>query len=147
MKDNNLENQIGYKLVGVKTEQFAIFEENMQSLKDKISISTSGEIKLEELKKELSVVLALEFKQQQQIVIKLVVSCCFMISGDSWNALLKDKTITFPKEFVEHLTNITVGTARGVLHTKTEDTLFSTYFLPIIAVSDLFDNAVTFSLD
>ena len=39
--------------------------------------------------------------------------------------LLKKKTeMKFPKGFVAHLAMITVGTLRGVLHTKTEEYCF-----------------------
>lgn len=36
-----------------------------------------------------------------------------------------------------HLTTIMVGTARGILHAKTENTLFNQFLLPTIDVTEL----------
>ena len=42
---------------------------------------------------------------------------------------------------------ITVGTLRGVLHAKTENTEFNEFFLPTINVTDLIKEDIRFNLD
>jgi hypothetical protein len=53
------------------------------------------------------------------------------------------KTIILPKGFVRHLAVLTVGTVRGILHTKTEGTDSNKFVLPTINVADMIsDDAV-----
>ncbi len=42
-----------------------------------------------------------------------------------------------PKDFMRQLLVITIGTARGVLHTKTENTPFNRFLLPILDATNL----------
>jgi len=49
-----------------------------------------------------------------------------------------------PKGFLTHLTVLTIGTARGVLHTKLEKTGFEKYLLPTLNISDLIKEDMTF---
>ena len=55
--------------------------------------------------------------------------------------------VSFPKGFMAHLAVITVGTTRGVLHAKTENSKFNKYFLPTINVNELVKNDISFALD
>ena len=48
---------------------------------------------------------------------------------------------------MKHLSVITVGTARGVLHAKTENTPFNKFVLPTINVTELVKEDVSFDLE
>ena len=39
--------------------------------------------------------------------------------------------------FIRHLSAISIGTARGILHAKTENTAYNKYFLPTININEL----------
>ena len=49
----------------------------------------------------------------------------------------KDKSWIIPVDFLRYMGTIVVGTARGVLHTKTEGTVLNAYVLPPINVMEL----------
>jgi hypothetical protein len=46
-----------------------------------------------------------------------------------------------------HLTMITVSSVRGVLHAKTEGTIFNKYLLPTLDVTEMVKEDVEFSLN
>ncbi len=47
-----------------------------------------------------------------------------------------------PKNFAQHIGVITVGTARGILHTKTEGTILNSLIIPSINVLELVPNDI-----
>ncbi|MPN63841.1 hypothetical protein SDC9_211608 [bioreactor metagenome] len=58
--------------------------------------------------------------------------------------MLSNNVLLVPKNFMQHLAVITIGTARGILHAKTENTPFNQYVLPTINVSEMIKDDVTF---
>ena len=71
------------------------------------------------------------------LVTKSTERCLFQISPDSRSELLQEtgKKIVMPNGFINHLTTLTVGTTRGILHSKTENTPFNRFFIPTINVT------------
>jgi len=58
----------------------------------------------------------------------------------------RKEAIRLEKELMSHLAVITVGTCRGILHSKTEGIKFNQFYLPTINVDDLISDEVTFDL-
>ncbi len=145
MEDNNQD--MGFLLKGIKTEQFATFEKNFKEGQSNISLSTCVQLKLEEQNKQVGIFMGFEFKQKNKPIIKLVVSCHFGIKEDTWIRFITEEIITFPKGFMAHLALLTVGTSRGILFAKTEGTLFSKFILPPLDIAKILTENITFSLD
>jgi hypothetical protein len=142
MKEAN----VGFALVGIKTEQYATFNENYKD-KAKIGLNTGLEFKFNKEDKIIAVVVAITFEQNKKAFLKLQVSCHFKISEDSFKGFCNDSIITLPKGFMTHLTMITVSSVRGVLHAKTEGTIFNKYLLPTLDVTEMVKEDVEFSLN
>lgn len=136
---------IGFTLLGIKTEQFALFPENY-ALKKEVNLNTSLEFKISKEKRQIGVYATYTFDQSKKSFVKIQVSCHFEIKSDAWSSFLNENKITFPKAFIGHLTMISVGTARGILHSKTEGTEFNKYVLPTINVNELVDKDAEFEL-
>lgn len=136
---------VGFVLLGLKTEQFATFEDNFSGSK-KVNLTTAVEFKINSNDKQIGVYTSFTFEQTKKAFLKIKVSCHFAISPDSWEKYQNDKNITFPMNFMRHLTVITVGSARGVLHCKTEGTEFNKYVLPTINVNELVEADVELEL-
>lgn len=64
MKENN----IGFLLEGIKTEQFAIFKENY-TLNEDIGLNTEFEFKLDQNNKKIGVFVSFEFLQNAKTFI------------------------------------------------------------------------------
>jgi len=140
------ENSVDFLLESIKTEQFAIIEEN-HSLKKKISLNTELEYKINTDERRLGVFLSFSFVQAKKTFIKIQTSFHFIISEESWKSFIHDKKIKVAKEFASHLIAIGISSSRGILHAKTEGTEFNKYFLPLLYVDKLVTNDIVFSLE
>jgi hypothetical protein len=138
---------IGFYLVGIKTEQFAVFEENFLP-KGETELSSEIDFSIDIEKYQIGVFVNFEFEQEDKILLKIKVSCHFKIEEEAWNAFISDCStkIIFPKGFLAHMAMITVGTSRGVVFAKTEGTLFSKFIIPTINVAEMIQQDVPFEL-
>lgn len=73
--------------------------------------------------------------------------CEFEIHPEDWDKMIEGKKLTIPKSFVEYLLSQAVGTLRGVLYCKTEDTEYSFFVLPSINVSAIVKDDAAFTLE
>jgi hypothetical protein len=140
-------NKVGFKLLGIRTEQFALFEENYDAKKES-TIEVGFEFRLDQTSKQMGVFSSFEYMQSEKHIIKLTIGCHFKIIDESWNHFLKeDKSkLVIPKGFLAHIAMLTIGTARGVLFAKTEGTVFSTFLLPTFNVSEMITEDLSFEL-
>lgn len=143
MKKENT--QVVFALKGIKTEQFAIFEENY-SPKKETSLGTELQFKLDQNNKQIAVFLGFEFLQGKKVFLKIQVSCHFKIEESSWSSLIQENKLIVPKGFLAHLAMITTGTSRGVLFAKTEATPFSTFIVPTLNVAEMIKEDVLFDI-
>jgi hypothetical protein len=79
-----------------------------------------------------------------RLFLTIEVSCHFILNEHSWNILQEKEhgTIKLPKGFSYHLVGITIGTTRGILHTKTENTPFNKYLVGLFNIQDVFSEDV-----
>lgn len=140
-----MENEIRFKLLTVKTDQYATFEENFTKGED-IKLGTGFEFKMNIVKKQVGTFATFSFEQNKEVFLKLQISCHFEIEPESWNECSTDSKVILPKKFLAHLAMLSVGTARGVLHAKTENTIFNKFCLPLIDVSNLITDDAEFPL-
>lgn len=145
MKKNNT--QVEFALQGIKTEQFAIFEESYASKKE-TGLSTELQFKLDQKNKQIGVFLGFEFIQGKKIFLKIQVSCHFKIKENSWTHFIQEESnkLVVPKIFLAHLAMITTGTTRVVLFTKTESTPFYKFIVPTLNVAEMIKEDATFDM-
>lgn len=143
MKKENT--QVGFSIIGIKTEQFAIIEENYSPGKE-TELGTELQFKLDQTNKQIGVFLGLEFSHDMKIFLKLQVSCHFKINEGSWDSLIHENKLILPKGFLAHLAMITTGTSRGVLHVKTEASVYSKFIVPTLNVAEMIKEDASFEL-
>jgi hypothetical protein len=135
---------VQFSIVKVITEQFAIIEKAFTETED-TNLNTTLRFAIDRDQRLVAVSTLFKFEQKDIPFLIIEVSCQFLIATESWVQFLKDDTSTIiPKGFMTHLGIITVGTARGVLHTKTEGTKFNDFVLPTIDVMDMVREDVSF---
>lgn len=145
---SNENTKVGFNLQGLKCEQFAVLEENFTAKKE-IQLGTQLELKLDQTNRQIGVFFRLEFIQTKKTFLKIVVSCHFKILEESWNKFINENgsELIVPKGFMAHLATITVSTTRGVLYAKTEGTQFSKFLIPLLNVTEMITEDVTFNLN
>lgn len=135
---------VEFSIAKVTTEQFAIIDKAF-SEKEVINLNTNLRFAIDRDQRIVAVYTLFKFEQKEIPFLIVEVSDQFVIAPESWATFLKeDNTIVIPKGFMIHLGMITVGTARGVLHTKTEGTKFNDFVLPTINVTEMVTDDVSF---
>jgi hypothetical protein len=128
----------GIALIRVTTEQFAVHEMHLAEDTD-IKLHINFRFDADINAKTLSVYCAVAYETNKNIFLYIEAGCHFAISPQSWLQLYDSdtNTLTVNKEVLRHLAMLTVGTCRGILHAKTENTRFSQYHIPTINVAEL----------
>jgi hypothetical protein len=135
-----MDNPIGFTLRKITTEQFALVESGPKE--DDIGLEVKLGFKVDRERKIIAVFTTLKFNSEKTIHIILEVGCHFKIEETAWESFNSGAQIIVPKGFMSHLSMLTVGTARGVLHAKTENTEYNKFMLPAINVTDLIKDDV-----
>ena len=136
---------ISFRLLNIVTEQFATFE--VENVPDNNDLKSELQFSINPDNRVVACKMNFQFLHANQPIVVLTVVCNFDVEEASWNEnVLSAKKITLPKHFLEHLCVITVGTARGVLHTKTENSTFNKFIIPTLNVSNLVEKDVVFEI-
>ncbi|MFN7373010.1 MAG: hypothetical protein ACK5SK_12055 [Cyclobacteriaceae bacterium] len=133
----NVVNTIEFALARINTEQFAIIEEGFRE-GTPVALNTNLRYGIDRANRVVAVYSLFQFEQERIPFLKVELLMQFAIAEKSWQPFLRDEVTTIiPKGFLAHLAMITVGTARGVLHAKTEGTRFNEFVLPTINVAEM----------
>ena len=129
--------KIGFKLNKINTQQFAIIEDSYNSKNDDFTIETNLGFGVDSKNAAIISLVKIQFEQNDVPFLIIEVSCEFDIVSKFWKEFDSEDNIRMPKGFMAHLAMITVGTIRGVLHTKTENTKFNEFILPTLNVTEM----------
>lgn len=145
---DNKNQSIGFTLKKVTTEQFAIIEEGFNE-KGKIRLNTSLRFAADDGKKFIAVFTSFIFDSDNKPFLIIEAGCHFSIQDSAWNEMYKSEinTLIVPRGFLTHLTVLTIGTSRGILHAKTEGTCFNKYVLPTINVTQIIKEDTSFNFN
>lgn len=136
---------ISFRLLNIVTEQFATFE--LENIPDTNELNSELQFSINPENRIVACKMKFQFLHENQTIVVLTVVCNFDIEVNSWNNnIVSNKKITLPKHLLEHLCVITVGTARGILHSKTENTFFNKFMIPTLDVSNLVEKDVVFKI-
>ncbi len=129
---------INFAFKNITTEQFALLAD-MYEEKETVELETQIRFGVDFDQKLIAVFTPLKFLQNSKPFLIIEVACHFAIPEESWNDLKieEGKAVKVPKGFLTHLAVLTIGTARGVLHCKTENTPFNKFLIPPINVNDI----------
>lgn len=138
MENNQM---IRFAMNKISIEQFAILTDSIPNSKSGIKFETNLVFKADITNRLIACESKFLFNEEGKPFMKLDIQCNFTVEQDDWNALIqKDKSIVIPKGFLCHLAVHTIGTARGILHIKTESTPFNIYIIPTINVDKMIND-------
>ena len=131
--------QISFGLRKITTEQFAVIESAFDEKNDNVELVTNLRFGLNIEKRMITPLLSIIFSQNKNPFLLLEIGCHFEIIKEHWDNLYhKDSNeIKLPKNIALHLVMLSIGTLRGVLHAKTENTFFNRFLVPTLNVNDL----------
>ena len=128
---------IGFQIIQIKTEEFAVLPELFDENNTEISLGLDFAFGLDKSERVIACSAEIKFLQSDRPFIKLKITNSYLIEEESWQRLQEDGKFIIPKGFTTHLLVLTIGTLRGVLHAKTEGTDFNKFVLPTLNVADL----------
>lgn len=140
------ENKIAFRLKGITTDQYALIPDNY-SLEEEVKFGVTVKFGFDETSHIVGVFFGCTFSQDDKPFIILEAGCHFEIKNDFWQDLWDKDTqrLTLPQSFATHLALITVGTARGILHAKTENTIFQQFIIGPINLTEIILGEVVIS--
>ena len=127
---------IPYNLFKIETKQFAMFPDLFIAGKE-MTVDTELSFIPSTDRTNIRSIVTLKYKQEHDLLMILELACFFRIAPEGWSEMKKDNQWKVPVDFVRHIGTIVIGTARGVLHTKTEGTVLNACILPPINVAEL----------
>lgn len=132
---------IRFKMIKINTEQFALLQETIPD-RDNVALSLNVELKYAAAACMVAVGALFTFSCADDKFMILKVLCEFQIHPEDWESCTSDNVVTIPKDCIDYLLSQTVGTARGILHCKTEGTTYNDIVLPPLDVSDVIEGDI-----
>jgi hypothetical protein len=132
-------NKLGFALIGLKTVSFAQIESAYKKTGDTNLISVLGYgVDIDDHLITCNARFTFEKKEDQPFLV-LEVQGAFTVSKNDFSKKIRqnDKSYLITKELATHFAVLTVGSARGVLHAKTEGTKYNQYLLPTINIKTM----------
>lgn len=143
----NTHKMIGFGIAQINTEQFAILPEAYkESEPSQIRHELVFGIDKENKRVQVQEKARFHNLEHNNPFIIIEVSCLFSIDDENWEKILipESGSIILPRDFGIHLAMLVVGVLRGILHTKTENTIFNQFIFPPIDVLALVPDDVIF---
>lgn len=138
---------IAFALKKISTKQFAIIDDTFEA-GNKIGFGTNFKFSIDPEHSIIAVFSLFRFEQNNTPFLLLETVCQFQVKEVDWKSFFNkaQDQIKAPKGFMTHLTMIAVGTSRGILHAKTENTKFNNFIIPTINLTEIIKEDVIFKL-
>ena len=134
---------IGFLLRGIRTEQFAVLPE---LYKENETIGLNMEVRYGTNKEENLIVVFVKcnFIQNEKPILIVEVSHHYTIEPNSFADLVNEnnRSITIPVDLATHLVMLTLGTVRGLVHGRVENTALNRLFIPIVNLTPFVQQAI-----
>lgn len=132
---------IPYKINQIKTQQFALFPEKFVN-GNGVAVKAEYEFKVHTDLCTVLCVSKFSYSQDDNLLLTTQIDCTFGVSQDGFQELHQSRTI--PAGFLQYLATISTGTARGIIHTKTEGTVLNSVVLPPINLLEIIKDDLHF---
>ena len=120
---------IPFRISQIKTQQFAMFPDLLVNGKE-VTVDSEFSFGVNTEVKNILCVTKLSYRQDDNLLLTTEVHCIFNIREDGINLLKEQGRVGV--EFLRYLATITTGTVRGIVHTKTENTVLNSVVVPPI---------------
>lgn len=118
---------IPFRIRQIKTQQFAIFPELLVN-GNEVTIQTEFNFGVNKEANDIFCVTKLSYLQGEHLLLTTEVICFFAISEEGSKQIVEQGRIEVG--FLRYLATIAVGTVRGIIHAKTENTALNPVVLP-----------------
>lgn len=141
-------NKLGFAFTGLRTVSFAVIESAYKKTGDTNLLTGLGfGLDIDDQTIICNAKFSFEKKKDQPFLI-LELQALFEINNDDFMKKVKqeDDSYLLTNGLAIHFAVLTVGSARGVLHAKTEGTVYNEYLLPTIDVKKMIPEDIVFEI-
>ncbi len=132
-------NALKFRISRIETKQFACFPEDFIN-GETVNIKADFGFDVNDTHTEICCFSKYVFDQNGKKLVAAEVFVFFSIHPDSALTLREDHTIVIPVDNLRHFATIAVGTARGIIWSKTEGTCLNQVVLPPINLVETITN-------
>ncbi len=120
---------IPFRIRQIKTQQFAMFPDLLVNGKE-VTVDSEFSFGVNTEVKNIMCVTKLSYRQDENLLLTTEVHCIFDIREDGTKQLKEQGRVVV--DFLRYLATIATGTVRGIIHTKTENTVLNSVVVPPI---------------
>lgn len=120
---------IPYRIEKIETNQFAIFPDELASGQD-LDISTNFNFAITSDISHIRCISKIQYEQKGKLLLVLEIACHFGLAPEGIEQIKLDGKINV--EFLRYMATIAIGTARGIIHARTQSTPMNAFVLPPI---------------
>lgn len=124
---------IPFRIRQIKTQQFAMFPDQFKNGPD-VNILSEFAFGVNKEASDIRCTARLSYTQEEKLLLTIEVHCFFDVSQEGSEQLLERGRVEVG--FLRYLATIATGTVRGIIHTKTENTVLNPIVLPPINLVD-----------
>lgn len=135
---------IAFHMSQIKIEQFAVL---IDEIPENLGVNVSFGVQISDDYKSVRMLAQIRYTQEDTVHLMLDMACIFSLSEESIKELIESNKIVLPRGFLVHMAIHTIGTARGVLHCKTEGKKVNILVLPPINVDSMFPEDLEFVME
>lgn len=135
---------IKFKPTEIKTIQFAELQPPTDLKKQKVK--TELRLGFDLNTRTIAVFAKFSFLEDEKLTLLLEVMCAYQVKRTSWEENILDGEIVFPATILRHFAMLTVGTARGILHVRAEQTAHNRTILPTINLQKMIQDELRIKL-
>lgn len=134
---------IPFRIRQIKTQQFAMFPDLLVNGKE-VTVDSEFSFGVNTEVKNILCVTKLSYRQDENLLLTTEVHCIFDIREDGVNQLKEQGRVVV--DFLRYLATIAIGTVRGIIHTKTENTVLNPVVVPPINLVEAIKEDFVFKL-
>lgn len=140
---------IHFRMIKINVDQFAILADQLPTGDMSYSVRTGFRFAPDARRIACTFEVTFDEKDGDNVDKKIIVleeTCEFEIQPVDWDNLITDNKLTITPQDLCMLANQTVGVARGLLYSKTENTPFTQFILPPVNLTTLITEPITIEL-
>lgn len=136
-----------YKFLGIRTTQFAYFDENLDANNAELKVISSYSYGVDEKDGNFICIMTCRYDQGEKPVMKIDTEAQFKLNEACMKAYLKGKEFEMPQVVVRHFTSMLYGATRGILSCKLEGTRLASFVLPPTNLAEVITSPLIIKLD
>lgn len=128
---------VQFRMIGIEVPQYAILADKCPGNLDNMQVNALVAFAADVAHHTVACKMRFVFKESGNALEAIEVICAFEVANEDWAKFSDGAKTTIPQSFLTHIAFHTAGTARGILHAKSEKTPFARIILPPINVEEM----------